>query len=140
MKKEINTELFKICKVLFKPKINVSNALIWDYLNRIEIPTLTKEQSQKCEGVITEEELLKALKKMPNNKSPGNDRITKQFYEAFWDDLKTSLYLSVNKAFKVGELSTSQEQAVTKLTEKRTRINDLLKIGDLFLFSMLTKN
>ena len=45
-------------------------------------------------GEITEEELLKALKKNPNNKSPGNDGITKEFYEAFWDDLKTPLLLS----------------------------------------------
>ena len=116
--KEINTKLFKFYKTLFEPKINVSNELIQDYLNRIEIPILTKEQSQKCEGVITEEELLKALKKLPNNKSPGNDGITKEFYEAFWDDLKTPLLLSVNKAFKIGELSTSQKQAI-KLIEKK---------------------
>ena len=44
---------------------------------------LTKEQSQKCEGVFIEEDLLKALKKLPNNKSPGNDRITKNFCEAY---------------------------------------------------------
>ena len=68
MKKEINKELF-----------NVSNALIQDYLNRIEIPKLTKEQLQRCEGIITEEELLKALKKMPSNKSPQNDGIAKEF-------------------------------------------------------------
>ena len=53
--KEINTKLFKFYKTLFEPKINVSNELIQDYLNRIEIPILTKEQSQKREGVITEE-------------------------------------------------------------------------------------
>ena len=52
--KEINTELFKFYKALFEPKINVSNASIQDYLNRIEIPKLTTEQSQKCEGEITE--------------------------------------------------------------------------------------
>ena len=101
--KEINTELFKFYKALFEPKVNVPNALIQDYLNRLEIPKLTKEQSQKCEGTITEEKLVKALKKkMPSNKSPGNDGITKEFYKVFWDDLKTPLLLSVNKAFKVG--------------------------------------
>ena len=50
-----NTELFKFCKALFEPKINVSNALIPNYLNRIEIAKLTKEQLQKCEGEIIEE-------------------------------------------------------------------------------------
>ena len=49
--------------MLFEPKINASIALIQDYSNRIVIPKLTKEQSQKCEGEITEEELLKTLQK-----------------------------------------------------------------------------
>ena len=34
----------------------------------------------------------------------GDNRITKEFNKAFWDDLKT-LFLSVNKAFKVRELN-----------------------------------
>ena len=61
--KEINTELFKSYKALYEPKINVPNVLIQDYLNRLEIPKLTKEQSQKCEGTITEEKIVKAFKK-----------------------------------------------------------------------------
>ena len=37
---------------------------------------------------------------------------------AFRDELKTPLFLSVNKTFKVGEVITSQKQAVIKLIEK----------------------
>ena len=37
---------------------------------------------------------------------------------AFQDELKTPVFLSVNKAFKVGEVITSQKQAVIKLIEK----------------------
>ena len=81
---------------------------------------------QKCAGRITEEELLKALKKMSNNKSPGNNGVTKEFYKAFWNDLKTPLLLSVNKASKVREISTFQKQAVIKLIEKKPKINDFL--------------
>ena len=62
MEKKINTEPFKFYKGLSEPKINVSNALTQDYLNCIEIPKLKKEQLQRCEGVITEEELLKTTK------------------------------------------------------------------------------
>ena len=47
-------------------------------------------------------------------------------------NLKTPLFFGVNKAFKLGELSTFQKQAVIKLIEKRTKINNLLKTGDLF--------
>ena len=55
---------------------------------------------------------------MPKNKLPG---ITKEFCEGFWDDLKTPLFFSVNKAFKLGELSTFQKQTVIKLTEKKDK-------------------
>ena len=65
---------------------------------------------------------------MPNNNSPGNDGITKDFYESFWENLKTLLLLSVKNAFKVGGLNNSEKQAVITLTEKKTEKNNLLKI------------
>ena len=46
---------------------------------------------------------------MPNEKSPGNDGLTKEFYETFWDDIKRPLTLSFQQALKKGELSTSQK-------------------------------
>ena len=52
------------------------------------MPVLTGEQSQTCEGPMLESKLLKALKNISNNKSPGNDGLTKEFYETFWEDLK----------------------------------------------------
>ena len=70
---------------------------------------------------------MKALKKMPQNKLPGSHVITKEFYAAFWNDPKTPLLSSVNKAFKVGELSTSQKQAVIKLIEKKYKDKRLIK-------------
>ena len=66
---------------------------------------------------------------MYENKSPG---ITKEFYEGFWDDLKTPLFFSVNKAFKLGELSTFQKQAVIKLIEKKDKNKQLIKKLNVF--------
>ena len=40
---------------------------------------LNENQTFKCEGAITEYELLKALTSMDNDKSPGNDGIKKEF-------------------------------------------------------------
>ena len=39
---------------------------------------------------------------MPHNKASGNDGITKEFYEAFWNDLKWLLFLSVIYVCRVG--------------------------------------
>ena len=58
---------------------------------------------------------------MPNNKSPGKDGLTKEFYEVFWEDLKAPLISSFLSAFDKSELSNSQRQAVIKLTEKKKR-------------------
>ena len=37
----------------------------------------TTKQSMECEKCITEKELFETLKSMPNEKSPGNDDLTK---------------------------------------------------------------
>ena len=39
-----------------------------------------------------------ALKSMSNNKSPDNDGLSKQFYEAFWEDIKDVFINSLKKA------------------------------------------
>ena len=58
---------------------------------------------------------------MKNDKFPGNEGITKEFYEFFWDDIKNSLSDLIKKSFISGELSISQEQAVIKLIKKKDR-------------------
>ena len=41
-----------------------------------------------CENHLTEDELLISLKSMQNNKATGNDGLTKEFYETFWNEIK----------------------------------------------------
>ena len=70
---EINNELYKFHKDLFKENLNTSKEAISSFLENINLPTLTNEQTLEYEGIISETELLKALKSMKNDKSPGND-------------------------------------------------------------------
>ena len=63
------------------------------------------------------------MKSMKNNKTPGNDGLAKEFYETFWDELKTPVMKSVNQAFHTKILSISQRKAVIKLIEEKTGIN-----------------
>ena len=88
--------------VIFNQTI-LSFVLSRQIINQISIPVLTWEQPQTWEGPISENELLKALKNMSNNKSPGNDGFTKEFYETFWEDMKKLLCASITKAFHRGE-------------------------------------
>ena len=61
------------------------------------------------------------MKSMKNNKTSGSDGLTKEFYETFWDELKTPLMESVNQAFHTNIWSILQRQAVIKLIEKKER-------------------
>ena len=64
---------------------------------------------------------------MPNNKSPGTDGLTKEFYETFWEEIKTRLCNSIKKSYQNEELSISQRQAVIKLIEKKDKDKKLIK-------------
>ena len=40
------------------------------------------------------------MKIMKNNRTPSNDRLTKESYKAFWEELKNSPTESVNLTFQ----------------------------------------
>ena len=80
---QINHRFYHFYKTFFTEKLQIQNENITASLNQISIPVLTGEQSQTCEGPISENKLLKALKNMSNNKSPRNDDLTKEFMKRF---------------------------------------------------------
>ena len=52
-----------------------------------------------CKNEIRETDLFDSIKSMKTNRTPGNDGLTKLFYKNFWDELKTPLMESCNRAF-----------------------------------------
>ena len=61
------------------------------------------------------------MKSMKNDKSPGNNGLTKEFYVTFWDDIKATFVSSLKQAKERKELSISQRQAIITLKEKKDR-------------------
>ena len=106
-------------EALFKKREQKTTAEIKDFLNVIDVPKLSEDQVKLCEEDLTEKDLYKSLRSMQNDKSPGNDGLTKEFYETFWDDLKEIFVNSVRESKEIGHLSTSQRQACIKLIEKK---------------------
>ena len=64
---------------------------------------------------------------MQNNKSPGNDGLTKEFFVTFWEDMKDIFLNSCCKTKLKKELSISQKQAVVKLIEKKDKDKRFIK-------------
>ena len=74
-----------------------------------------------------EKDLFDSMKNMENDKSPGNDGLTKEFYVTFWDDIKATFISSLKQAKERKELSISQMQAIIKLIEKKDRDKRYIK-------------
>ena len=74
-----------------------------------------------CEGLITELECAKALKDMQNNKSPGSDGITVEFYKMFWNTIKKYYVSSINYSFEAGSLTELQKQSIITLIPKQNK-------------------
>ena len=85
------------------------------------IPQLNENDKDFCDKKITIEELGKSLKALPNNKSPGSDGLTTEFYKFFWPDIKRYVFDSFQYAFTTGRLSRDQRRAVLTLLPKQNK-------------------
>ena len=92
-----------------------------DFLENPNTPSLSNNSKMTCEGLLTCAECFETLKKFPNDKTPGNDGLTAEFYKTFWNLLGQQLTDSLNYSFEHGELSSSQKQATIKLIDKKDR-------------------
>jgi hypothetical protein len=76
---------------------------------------------------IEEGEVLSVLKNMNNNKSPGSDGFTSEFYKFFWSDLKTFIMKSINQIFLQKQLSISQRLGIISCLPKGDKPRHFLK-------------
>ena len=105
---KIQNELLFFYETLFKNTSANTSEDCESFLNEVSVPKLNYEDAIICEGDLNELELLKALKSMQNNKSQGDDRLTKEFYEKFWNEIKNPFMNSIMKAREKKKLITSQ--------------------------------
>ena len=68
-------------------------------LDKIDLPIISNCQKQTCGAIITGKEFKIEFKLKKNNKTPGNDGLSREFYKGFWDDVKTPLLTSINDVF-----------------------------------------
>ena len=101
-----------------------SNSTFFETENVI---SLNEEEKLSCEGIISENECLRALKEFKNCKSPGTDGLSAEFYKFFWSDISTDIIGSFKYAFKTGMLSISQRRGIISLIPKKNKDKSLLE-------------
>ena len=97
----------ELCETLFKIREQKTEIEMENFLTEVSIQKLFENQEKLCEENLTEKDLCNSLKSMQSNNSPGNDGLTKEFYETFWTELKKLFVDFVSEGKEKGILSTS---------------------------------
>ena len=112
---------------LYSDKSNITENDLNDSFLCDNIPKLSEESRNICEGKISKDECYEALKTMKTNKTPGNDGFSVEFYITFWLHLGEDLVEVLNETYDKGTLSTSQKQGVITLIQKRWQGSSIRK-------------
>ena len=84
---------------------------------------------------ITVNEIGQVLKRMKNNKSPGIDGFTSEFFKVFYNKLQYFITNSINSCFKKKEFDLQHlDKVFWYASLKALKIENLLKTADLSLF------
>ena len=94
--------------------INIDNCLFFNSKST----SLNEIDKDSCDKIITVEECTQNLFELTNNKSPGSDGFTTEFYKFFWQDIKEHVYNSFIYSFHIGKLSNNQNEAILTLLPK----------------------
>ena len=80
---EIIGSLKKFYSSLYTRRSNKTDDECIAYLRNINIPKLTDDERNVCEGKLTKMEIWNALNSVGKNKSPWNDGLSKEFCVLF---------------------------------------------------------
>lgn len=70
---------------------------------------------------------------MKNNKSPGLNEISVEFYKLYWNEIKTYFYDALLKSFTVEELTITHKMSVISLIHEKKAIETMLKTINLLV-------
>ena len=117
-------ELKKFYQQLYEEKEVVQDEA---YAPIIEPKRISGEERENLEGPITKAELDVALKKMKNNKSPGLDGYSPEFFKKIWPQLGDFFLESINNNFEKGALAQSQTEGIITCLPKSGKERNLIK-------------
>ena len=114
----ILSELVNFCETLYNDNSDNSDTQSYKFDETLSFPNLNEEEKTERDKPITESECSKAISQLANNKSPGLDGFSAEFYKTFWQDLKELFIKCLNYSLTTNRLCDSQYKGVITLIPK----------------------
>ena len=125
--KEILTETKCFYQNLYSAPPELLGKNIVEELSNCNFNKLTDEEALALEGKITYSEVLNFLKNMKNEKSPGSDGFTAEFFKFFWVDLGHFIIRAINHSYFIGEMSNVQKLGIITCIPKPNKCKQFLR-------------
>jgi len=107
--KEIENHFSRFYRRNFDPnKEKEMSGKFQSFVENLDLTYLVEQDNLELEAKINIKEVRNALNSYQNNKMPGNDGFTIEFYEVFFYLIGAALLDSLNAGFENGTLSISQ--------------------------------
>lgn len=123
---DILKECYSFYENLYKENITDRDIKNCNYFNNRH-NILSEVESNLCESKVSDDECYNSLMQFPNNKTPGSDGLSIEFYKIFWHKISPYLMDSYNYSFEHKLLSIDQRRALLVLIPKGTKDRRLLQ-------------
>ena len=88
---------------------------------------ISEEMYNMCNAPITKTEVRRAIKMMKRAKTPGDDGLPIELYEAVWDELEPAFFEMLEESYAKGTLHLSARSGVLNLIPKAGKDSRFLK-------------
>ena len=115
----------------------ISQPAINELLNKIPInKKISNEHFKLCETALSIVEVLNAINSQKNNKSPGNDGITAEFYKHFSNEMAPILLEVYNSWKQIGTIGISSRTGIISVIYKKGNKKDMANCRPISLLNL----